>query len=190
MHSSAQYNGETASGVVAELRDEAGPLRSSVWHSFSSPCLSAFHPVYLGGVGLPAELDRGSGTYEESSAWWRFERLQRRVDGHPALAPTLQAAYRAHEADWLARAPEVEAEARSLLASGAEADARTVLRRFVDETLAELDVTVAGADALLDEATALAPPPVVLQPAHRAALNSAAGLLDLVPDAPAAVPAT
>jgi dipeptidase len=190
MHSSAQYNGETASGMVAELRDEAGPLRSSVWHSFSSPCLSAFHPVYLGGVGLPIELDQGSGTYDEGSAWWRFERLQRRVDGHPALAPTLQEAYRSHEADWLTRAPEVEAEARQLVADGSEHDARTVLRRFVDDTLLELDVTVAAADERLDEAAAVAPPPMVLQPAHRAALNQAAGLWDLVPESPSAVPAT
>lgn len=190
MHSSAQYSGETASGMVAELRDEAGPLRSSVWHSFSSPCLSAFHPVYLGGVGLPVELDHGSGIYDEASSWWRFERLQRRVDGHPSLASTLQAAYRAHEADWLARAPAVEAEARDSFASGDEERARTVLRRFVDETLVELDVTVAGADALLDEAAAQAPPPIVLQPAHRAALNQAAGLVDLVPTSAAAVPAT
>src|SRR5262249_54508728 len=130
MHSSAQYGGETASGMVAELRDEAGPLMSSVWHSFSSPCLSTFHPVYLGGVGLPAELDHGSGTYDPASAWWRFERLQRRVDAHPALAPTLQAAYRAHEADWLARAPEVEADARRLVAAGSGSEARVVLRRF------------------------------------------------------------
>ena len=42
-----------------------------------SPCLSAFRPVYLGGVGLPAELDLGSGAYDEGSPWWRFERLQR-----------------------------------------------------------------------------------------------------------------
>ena len=190
MHSSAQYNGETASGIVAELREDISLLRSSVWHSFSSPCLSGFHPVYLGEVGLPAELDAGSGTYEPSSPWWRFERLQRRVDAHPALAPTLQSAYRALEAEWLERAPVVEDEARRLAEGGTEGEARLVLRRFVDETLAALDATVSQADALLDEAAALAPPPIVLQPAHRAMLNAAAGLLDLEAAASAAVPAT
>jgi len=190
MHSSAQYGGETASGFVAELRPDAGPLRSSVWHAFTSPCLSAFHPVYLGGVGVPVALDLGGGTYDPTSLWWRFERLQRRVDGHPALAPTLQAPYRALEARWLTEAPVIEAQARTLAEAGAAAEARDVLRQFVDRTLAELDAVVLAADALLDEAAILAEPPIVLQPAHRAALNQAAGLLELVPDAPAAVPAT
>lgn len=190
MHSSAQYSGETASGMVAELRDEASPLRSSVWHAFGSPCLSAFHPVYLGGVGLPDVLDVGGGTYDPASPWWRFERLQRRVDAHPALAPSLQSAYRALEASWLAEAPTVEADARRLTENGADADARQVLRQFVDATLTALDQTVAQADGLLDEAAAVAEPPIVMQPQHRAALNAAAGLLDLEAAPPVGVPAT
>jgi dipeptidase len=190
MHSSAQHGGETASGMVAELRDDVGPLRSSVWHAFGSPCLSAFHPVYLGGVGLPEELDAGNGTYDPESPWWRFERLQRRVDAHPALAPTLQSAYRALEAEWLGRAPAAEDEARRLAAAGDDARAVQRLRQLVDETISALDATVARADALLDEAAALAPPAIVLQPGHRAALNAAADLADLEAPATAAVPAT
>ncbi|MGE3913663.1 MAG: C69 family dipeptidase [Chloroflexota bacterium] len=190
MHSSAQYNGETASSFVAELREDVSPLRSSVWHSFTSPCLSAFHPVYLGGVGVPAALDDGAGTYDSASPWWRFERLQRRVDGHPALAPTLQQPYRALEARWVTEATEIEAQARTLAQAGNEDEARTVLRQFVDCTLEELDTAVLAADALLDEAAQAAEPPIVLQPAHRAALNIAAGLPELAPELPAALPAT
>jgi secernin len=190
MHSSAQYNGETASGFVAELRDDVSLLRSSVWHTFTSPCLSAFHPVYLGGVGVPSELDQGNGTYDPSSAWWRFERLQRRIDGHPALAPTLQTVYRSLEAHWLDDAPQVEATARKLAADGAITEAQATLRQFVDRTLTELDAAVQAADAQLDAAALIAEPPIVLQQAHRAALNLAAGLPELAPDVPAAVPAT
>ncbi|MCC7368518.1 MAG: C69 family dipeptidase [Chloroflexi bacterium] len=190
MHSSAQYNGETASGFVAELRAEDGPLRSQVWHAFTSPCLSAFHPVYLDGVGLPSELDAGGGQYDPASAWWRFERLQRMVDGHPALAPTLQASYRGLEAAWLAEAPTVEATARQHAADDDLDAARTVLRQFVDRTLEELDAAVAAADVQLEAAARLAEPPIVLQPAHRAAINQAAGLHELVRETPAAVPAT
>jgi secernin len=190
MHSSEQFNGETASGFVAELRNDVSPLRSSVWHTFTSPCLSAFHPVYLGGVGLPADLDSGSGTYDSDSPWWRFERLQRRVDGHPALAPTLHTAYRSLEGQWLTEATSVEAAARQLATDGKLPEAQATLRTFVDQTLAQLDAAVLTADAQLDEAALLAEPPIVLQPAHRAALNSAAGLMELVPEAPAALPAT
>lgn len=190
MHTSAQYRGETASGFVAELRDDAEPLRSSVWHSFGSPCLSAFRPVYLGGVGLPAALNDGAGTYDSASAWWRIERLQRRVDAHPALAPALQAAYRADESRWLAEAPEVEEAARRQAAAGDDDSARATLRRFVDAAVAELDETVRAADALLDAAAAVAEPPVVLQPEHRAALNAAAGLPSFDSPDRAAVPAT
>ena len=190
MHTSAQYGGETASGFVAELRDEASPLRSTVWHGFTSPCLSAFHPLYLGGVGLPDELDRGSGTYDPSSPWWRLERLHRRVDGHPALAPTLQAGYRSLERDWLAGAAQAETSARASVQAGDVETARQTLRAFVDQTLVEMDVVVAAADGLLDEAARLAEPPVVLQPAHRAVLNLEAGLSELVPAETTAVPAT
>lgn len=190
MHTSSQHGGETASGFVAELRDEASPLRSTVWHGFGSPCLTAFHPVYLGEVGLPNVLDHGTGTYDPSSPWWQFERLHRRVDGHPALAPNLQEGYRALERRWLDRAPAVEQAARESVERGDETAARTALRAFVDETLAELDQAVAAADARLDEAAKVAEPPIVLQPAHRAALNQAAGLLELVPAHAAAVPAT
>lgn len=190
MHSSAQYRGETASGFVAELRDEAGPLRSSVWHSFGSPCLSAFHPIYLGGVGVSAALNDGGGTYDPASAWWRIERLQRRVDAHPALAPVLQRAYRADEARWIEQSVTVEDAARQQLAAGDDAQARATLRRFVDAALADLDATVAAADGLLDAAAAVADPAIVLQPEHRAELNAAAGLTDLEAPGRAAVPAT
>jgi dipeptidase len=190
MHSSAQYRGETASGFVAELRDEAGPLRSSVWHSFGSPCLSAFHPVYLGGVGVPAALDDGTGTYDPTSMWWRIERLQRRIDAHPALAPVLQAAYRADESRWLAQAVTVEETARTQRADGDDDTARATLRQFVDAAIADLDATVTAADGLLDAAAAVSEPPIVLQPEHRAELNAAAGLANLEAPGRAAVPAT
>jgi secernin len=193
MHTSSQYRGETASSFVAELRDEPSPLRSTVWHAFGSPCLSVFHPVYVGNVGLPDSLDVGSGTYDPASLWWRFERLQRRVDAHPVLAPILQEGYRALEARWLAEAPRVESEACGSIEAGDHEAARDRLRVFVEETLADLDAVVTAADARLDEAASLAEPPIVLQPGHRAALNLAAGLTEFVSASEAeaaALPAT
>ncbi|MCC6177989.1 MAG: C69 family dipeptidase [Chloroflexi bacterium] len=190
MHTSEQYRGETASGMVAELRDEAAPLRSTVWHSFASPCLSAFHPVYLGGAGLPDDLDRGSGTFDPTSAWWRFERLHRRVDAHPALASVLRSLYDNLERRWLKQAPSVEARARDLRDAGEPDGAHRILRDFVDATLIELDAALSQADALLDEAARTAEPPIILQSAHRAALNAAAVLTEPLWEAPVATPAT
>ena len=176
MHTSMQYPGETASGIVAELRGGTSPVQSTIWHCFTSPCLSVFHPCYLGGVGLPEALDAGTGRYDAGSAWWVLERLHRRADATPALAPTLQSIWRPMERRWLDRAPALEGEARMLAEQGRPEEAQRVLRREVDAAVAEMLEGVGRADAALDRAEAVLERGVMLQPGHRAALNLAAGL--------------
>jgi hypothetical protein len=104
--------------------------------------------------------------------------------------PLFHAPRRAHPSGATLTCQYIEAQARRLTQDASEADARQILRQFVDATLTTLDQTVAQADVLLDEAAAVAEPPIVLQPRHRAALNAAAGLLDREPGAPVGVPAT
>ena len=147
--------GETASGFVAELRDDVSPLRSSVWHAFGSPCLSAFHPVYLGGVGLPADARRraaaptirprpGGASSGSSAASTPTRRSPR---------PFRRRTARSKRAGWSRRRASKRRPARRLrLATTTQA--RALLHAFVEETLADLDAVVTAADACLDEAAA------------------------------------
>ena len=176
MHGSSQNPSETASGLVAVLRQGEAPLRVSAWHCFSSPCLNAFHPIYLGGVGLPEELDRGGRTFSEDSLWWLCERLQRRVDVNAALGPVLRRVRRPLEGSWRQRAPRWEREAELLLKQGDGEAARQVLRTAVDASAAELRAAALRAVGLLDQAEALVGAEIELQPEYRTALNADAGL--------------
>ncbi len=189
MHGSARNPSETASGLVAVLRPVEGPPRPSeavprtseaaprvsAWHCFSSPCLNAFHPVYLGGVGLPERLNEGGRVYD-ASPWWLCERLQRRADAQPALAPLLRGLWDGWERRWRERAAGAEAEAARLVAGGDAAGAAEVLRGQVGTAAAELLAAAEGAEALLAQAARLLPGEVDLQPAYHAALDDAAGL--------------
>ena len=176
MHTSSQFPSETASGLVAELRGGEAPLQATVWHAFGSPCLSVFRPCYLGGVGLPPELDQGSGKYDSGSPWWAFERLHRRVDANPTLAPVLRSAWQALEGRWLREAPNLEREARERVAAGSPERARSLLRAAVDRAAAEALAGTARAWELLDVAETLVGKADELQPAYRASLNEEAGL--------------
>ncbi|MHB1135019.1 MAG: peptidase C69 family protein [Chloroflexota bacterium] len=177
MHGSAQTNSETASGLVAVLREEEAPLRVTLWHCFSQPCLNAFHPLYLGGIALPEALTRGERAYDADSPWWACERLQRRVDADPRLAPVLRGFWRALEARWQARAAGAESVARRLAASDA-AGARAALGALQEAATAELLAAARGADELLDVAAAsLGSAADPLQPDYLAALNAEVGLV-------------
>ncbi|MHB1414585.1 MAG: C69 family dipeptidase [Chloroflexota bacterium] len=176
MHSSRQYPGETASSIVAELREGEGMPPTLLWHSFTSPCLSAFHPCYLGGAGLPAVLDAGNDRFDAASPWWLFERLQRRVDANLCLAPALQTIWRPLERRWLDRVPALEKEAMNLQAQGRQAAATALLRGAVDETAEELLTAARRAEEVLDQAEALVGKGIELQPEHHAVLNAEAGL--------------
>lgn len=55
--------------------------RTEVLFSFSSPCsVPLFIPFYNGNLSLPESFEVGNDSYDENSAWWRYERLQRAVD--------------------------------------------------------------------------------------------------------------
>ena len=176
LHGSSQTPSETASGLVAVLREGESPLRVAAWHCFSSPCLNAFHPVYLPGVGLPAELDRGGRTFAADSLWWLCERLQRRVDANAALAPVLQGVWRELEGGWREQAPRWESEAERQWAAGDADGARDTLRTAVDRCAEELAAAATRMVELLDQAEAQVGREIELQPEHRAALDADAGL--------------
>jgi dipeptidase len=55
--------------------------RTEVLFSFSSPCSTPlFIPFYNGYLSLPDSFEVGNDSYNEDSAWWHYERLQRSID--------------------------------------------------------------------------------------------------------------
>ncbi|MHB1006393.1 MAG: C69 family dipeptidase [Chloroflexota bacterium] len=176
MHTSSQYPGETASGIVAELREGDVLPKATVWHCFGSPCLSVFHPCYLPGVGLPAVLDEGTNRYDPNSPWWVFERLQRKVDANPSLGLVLQSLWRPLERRWLEQSHAVEARAAELYRQGQAEAASAVLRQFVDSAVEKMLAVARQEQASLDALQTQGGGPAGLQGDYREALNTAAGL--------------
>ncbi len=173
MHEVPPNLGATAASMVAHLRpDQPSPLTALVWHSFGSPCLSAFHPLYVAAGPAANELGRGTGTFDPSSPWWQNERLQRRVDAYPHLKPIVQAAWHDLEREAFAAVRSAEDRAKSL----APADPRSELRRLGDTITADLLATMSELDQLTAAQIERSEPPSAVDLNHWNALNGPVGL--------------
>lgn len=180
MHVRPGAAGETAAAMVAHLRpDRPRELTATVWTAFGSPCLSIFRPVYPFAVGLPLELDRGGRFYDDGSAWWAFERLQRLVARAPNLASEARGRLAELETRLRAEADQTERFAADLLTRGDRPAALGALRGLVDASTAQ---AIQLAKTLADE---LAPRSAHLMlPAMAAAwdpLDAEVGLLTPAP---------
>lgn len=134
MRATPGSTGETAASMVAHLRpDRPKELAATVWTACGSPCLGVFRPVYPFAVGMPGDLDRGAGWYEDGSPWWAFERLQRTIARAPTLAAEARAPLSELEADVPCEADTTEREAATLLDRGDRDAAIAELRRLVDD---------------------------------------------------------
>ena len=90
MHAGPGVVSNTAGSYVGHLTDE----EHLHWFApSSSPCISLYIPVYMGGVGVPEELNRGEGKYSEDSPWWVHEKLARMIHmkGYSRLAGEVRA---------------------------------------------------------------------------------------------------
>jgi dipeptidase len=135
MHANPAFEGETAAGMVVNIRpDQPKLLTATVWTAFGSPCLSLFRPVYPFAVGLPDRLAIAGASYDPDSPWWVFERLQRVVARAPSSAGMVRDAFRPMQESFFAEAALAETRAAELLASGDEPAAAATLRALVDST--------------------------------------------------------
>ncbi len=76
MHSIDPDASKTAAGAVVELT----PDKPLVWfNTLSSPCASVYVPCYLEGK-LPANLSHAGARFSEDSLWWKFERLNYKIE--------------------------------------------------------------------------------------------------------------
>ncbi len=173
MHETPPNLGATAASLVVHLRSNvAKPLSTLAWHSFGSPCLSAFHPIYVGPTTPLAQLGIGDGRYDSASPWWRNERIQRRADRFPALKTLVQSTWNDAEAQAFAAIDEIE----SRFAAEPDVDVNAILQACCDRlSRDQLDQL-----RLLDEATERdCADPVRANPAdaqHWSQLNDPVGL--------------
>ena len=71
----------TQASMVCTLRsDMPREIGNLMWFCMSSPCSSVYLPMYAGSSKAPKEYRIGKGKYDQVSAWWAFDMLQRLVD--------------------------------------------------------------------------------------------------------------
>lgn len=135
MHANPAFEGETASGMVVEIRpDRPALLATTIWTAFGSPCLSVFRPVYPVRVGLPERLGIGGERFDPASPWWVFERLQRMVARAPGSAGFVRTAFGDLQRAFFEETGVAERRAAAQLAAGDESAAVGTLRALVEDT--------------------------------------------------------
>ncbi|MCL5946999.1 MAG: C69 family dipeptidase [Chloroflexi bacterium] len=177
MHEAPPRLGATAASLVVHLRPHVSPLLTAVaWHSFGSPCLSAFHPLYTGSGSIDSRLGIGAGHFDPSSPFWLSERIQRRAGAYPALKPLVQRECQRVERTALEAARNV-AERLPQLAGG---EACAELHRVQGQLTAAFLETLHHLDEMTARLAAELPPLTPADQAHWSALNAAVGL-ELLP---------
>jgi secernin len=173
MHATPPRLGETAASLVVHLRpDQPPPLRAVAWHSFGSPCLGVFRPLFPGAGATHPALAGAGPTFTADSPWWVNERVQRRADLYPALQPAIRACWQEFERE--ARAVVADAEAR--LGGRPPAEVAVALSRLSHDLVARaLEATRDLDERTARQAEALSEPPAEGL-AHWTALNEPVGL--------------
>jgi dipeptidase len=88
MHASSSVFSLSAGSYVGRLTEE---LATHWFTGTSNPCISVFIPTFLNGAGSSELFSKGAGSYEDSSPWWRHERLSRIVQlDYARRAPPIQ----------------------------------------------------------------------------------------------------
>jgi dipeptidase len=144
-----------------------------VWHSFGSPCLGGFHPLYPLAGPPPASLALGGRTFDPASPWWLNERVQRRADAYPSLKGLVQAPWA--DAERGSFAAVAAAERRAALLPASEASA--VLRAVGEERAVSLLATLGELDDLTARQVPDLAGPSPADRAHWASLNEPVGLV-------------
>jgi len=173
MHETSPRIGATAASLVVQLRPSRSNLPNAVtWHSFGSPCLSAFHPLYISAGAPDPRLGIGDTRFDPNSPFWLNERVQRRADAYPALKPLVVKEWQRIERQALVAARRAEDRLRALSVS----DARAELLGVQSQTTADFLATLHDLDETTARLAAELPPPTPEDQAHWATLNEAVGL--------------
>jgi len=144
----------TVSAMVAQLKPKLPSEMQLMWYCMSSPCISVFMPVYANISAIPDPYLTGGGpegisSYDPSSAWWVFKKLQLLVDEHYGdLHPEVRAKWDDLYADFAAETTKLEDDLSQLFSEKKDGEARRMMDEFVEERLAE---AYGSATQILDE---------------------------------------
>jgi len=144
----------TVSAMVAHLKPQLPSEMQLMWYCMSSPCISVFMPVYANISAIPDPYLTGSGpegisSYDPSSAWWVFKKLQLLVDeNYGDLHPEVRASWDDLYADFAAETTKLEDDLSQLFSEKKDGEARRMMDEFVEERLAE---AYRSATQILDE---------------------------------------
>jgi dipeptidase len=88
MHASSSAFDLSAGSYVGQLTEK---LPTHWFTGTSNPCISVFIPTFLNGAGSSETFSKGSSSYDDSSPWWRHEKLSRIVQlDYARRAPPIQ----------------------------------------------------------------------------------------------------
>jgi secernin len=126
MHASSSVFSLSAGSYVGHLTEK---LATHWLTGTSNPCISVFVPTYLSGAGPSDLFSKGAGTYDDSSPWWRHEKLSRIVQpDFASRAQPVQREIQQIEKDFLVEAQRMREQAIELPA----VDAAKLLHEFTD----------------------------------------------------------
>lgn len=129
MHAMTESDSKTAASLIVTWHDDLG---FTCRHCFSSPCISAYIPVYMTGY-LPPSFERGGASFTPDSLWWVMERLCCAVEADSArFAQQVRTAMDALEASFTAHAKETETKAVALIREGRSEEADALLNALMD----------------------------------------------------------
>lgn len=133
----------TVSAMAAHIKTVVPSEMQLMWYCMSTPCTSVFLPVYANVSAIPIPYSTGDGpedilSYDPSSAWWVFKKLQLLVDErydelHPKVRDRWDAFYR----DTAAKTDQLEKELLRLFQEKKIRDAGQLMDKLVEEESTE-----------------------------------------------------
>jgi dipeptidase len=137
----------THASQVYHLQSDLPPAFGCVmWNAASSPCLSVYTPIFAGNRGNPPDgWTIGWSSFDSSSAWWRFEQVQRAVAPdtgvdeafYKANAPKIRAIWDQVEKQEFAEVAELQKTAQRRWRPGSETDVYQLLTDYTNKKLQE-----------------------------------------------------
>lgn len=135
MHAMTWQDSQTAASLICTYREMIGITGR---YCFSTPCTSAYMPVYFTGT-LPKEMQTGGEFFDENSMWWVMERLSMAVSfDSQRFSPDVQEELQELEKKFEILAGQTEEEAGNLLKKGRKEEAYALLDRLMQSCSEEL----------------------------------------------------
>jgi dipeptidase len=127
MHATPSVFSSSTGSYVGILTEK---LATHWFTGASYPCISVFVPIYLSGAGSSEIFSKGGSVYDDSSPWWRHEKLARIIQlDYAARAPLIQQEIKQLEKEFFEAANKAREQALKLPG----ADKTRILRGLTDK---------------------------------------------------------